>query len=74
MKKKLYCSYCKEVVESCDGGWGHKFKDGERVICKKKPWPQGSLHFCDDYEMDGAILDPDIPVRTVGVNALITAK
>jgi hypothetical protein len=74
IKKKYYCSHCKEVVITCDSGWAHKFKNGEKIICKKKPWPQGSLHFCDDTEMDDSILDPDIPVRTRGVNSVIIYK
>ena len=71
MSKDLMCSKCKEVVTSCDSGWGHHLSLGDDVICKKKPRPQGSLHFCDQDEMIESIADPDIPVRTYGINAKV---
>ena len=67
----LICNNCKEVITSCDSGWGHKFVIGDLISCKKKPKFDGSLHFCDIYEMEGAILDPNIPVRTYGTEAKV---
>jgi hypothetical protein len=72
--KKFYCSNCKEEITSCDSGYGHSFIEGEAIICKKKPKGQGSLHFCDDYEMEQAIVDQDIPVRTFGEEATVITK
>ena len=73
-RKNYYCSHCKQIIESCDSGWGHKFRKGDKIICKKRKLPCGSLHFCNDYEMDDAILDVDIPVRTYGEDAIVIFK
>lgn len=47
MKK---CNNCNEEVTTCDGGYGHKLRIGELIICMKRKMPQGSLHFCNEDE------------------------
>jgi hypothetical protein len=70
LKMKI-CSNCKEEVTSCDSGHGHKFKIGDKIYCNRKPKPYGSLHFCDIGEMEQAILDLVIAVRSFGKEATV---